>query len=237
MKKTFKLIGLVLLAAGLVLAGCNPEDDPITVDDEIVDDQNPSEDPDNPGEDPGTSSSTFDFDGVVNWAPQSIHGLYVLEGTTPYVVFVATRDQTSINDVFDYMNGQGFDGGDVREGWLIGRFSGIMGSQTTDGCLFLEEAEDGLMLFTGTTTIYEEEVPAGWASVNLSINVTAIDITANTVSATIIATMQDILYIISHGMGGDNTEKTFTINLDNISLVDISDYKGLANKIKTIKRK
>ena len=235
MKRTFRLMGLALLAASLTFTACDPKDDPINVEDEIVDDQNPGEGPDNPGEDPETTGATFDFDGAVTWTPQSVHGLYYFEDDTPYIIFVATRDQTTIEDVYAYLDGQGFDGGDVPEGWLMGGFYAVAGSHSAEGSLFTEESDEGLLFFTGTAELLGAPMPTGWASTDISINVTDINVATNSISATVSATMQDMWFILSEGTMGTSGEKTFTIAFNNFSIVNI-DYKGYSKKMQMIRK-
>ena len=228
MKKTFKLLAFALMASLVAFTACQPEDETENQGDgsEIVDDNN---DPENPG-----GTITCDFDGVASWNPQSVYGGYDVDDSETFIEIIATREQTSFEEVYNFFNEEGIDGENLPEDWLIMGFLGEEGTRNIDGCMLMEEVYDGILLLTGDTTIMGYSLPTGWVSTELTISVTELDMANKKLSANITATMADYFYVISEGLMGNPEEKTFTIAINNLPIVDwyANDLKKLVKLLK-----
>lgn len=242
MKKTFKLLAFALVASLVAFTACQPEDETENQGNgsEIVDDNNdpdnPGDDPENPGDEEQTGTITCDFDGVADWNPQSVYGGYEMFEDELFMEIIATREQTSFEEVFNFFNEEGLDGENLPEDWLLIGFMGEEGARNIDGCMLIEEVSDGILLLTGDTTIAAIglTLPTGWVSTELTISVTELDMANKKVSANITATMADIFYIFTEGLMGNPEEKTFTIAINNLSVFDWyeNDLEKLVKKLK-----
>lgn len=249
MKKTFKLLAFALMASLVAFTACQPEDETENPGDgsEIVDNnndsENPGDDPENPGDDPEnpgdeeqTGTITCDFDGLADWNPQSVYGGYEMFEDELFMEIIATREQTSFEEVYAFFNEEGIDGENLPEDWLIMGFMGEEGTRNIEGCMLNEGASDGILLLTGDTTIAAmgSTVPTGWVSTELTITITELDLVNKKVSANITATMADVFYILTEGILGNPEEKTFTIAINNLSVFDWyeNDLEKLVKKLK-----
>lgn len=249
MKKTFKLLAFALVASLVAFTACQPEDETENQGNgsEIVDDnndpENPGDDPENPGDDPEnpgdegqTGTITCDFDGVADWNPQSVYGGFEGDESETFIAVFATREQTSFEEVYNFFNEEGLDGENLPEDWLIMGFMGEEGTRNIDGCMLMEEVSDGILLLTGDTTIAAMGItlPTGWVSTELTLSVTELDMANKKVSANITATMGDFFYVLTEGLMGNPEEKTFTIAINDLSIVDwyANDFKKLAKLLK-----
>lgn len=256
MKKTFKLLAFALMASLVAFTACQPEDETENQGNgsEIVDDnndpdnpgddpENPGDDPENPGDDPEnpgdeeqTGTITCDFDGVASWNPQSVYGGYEMFEDELFMEIIATREQTSFEEVYAFFNEEGIDGENLPEDWLIMGFMGEEGTRNIEGCMLNEGTSDGILLLTGDTTIAAMDitVPTGWVSTELTITITELDLVNKKVSANITATMADVFYILTEGILGNPEEKTFTIAINNLSVFDWyeNDLEKLVKKLK-----
>ena len=242
MKKTFKLLAFALMASLVAFTACQPEDETENQGNgsEIVDDNNdpdnPGDDPENPGDEEQTGTITCDFDGVADWNPQSVYGGFEGDDSETFIEVIATREQTSFEEVFNFFNEEGIDGENLPEDWLLIGFMGEEGARNIDGCMLMEEVSDGIFLLTGDTTIAAMglTVPTGWVSTELTISVTELDMANKKVSANITATMADFFYILTEGVLGNPEEKTFTIAINNLSVFDWyeNDLEKLVKKLK-----
>ena len=249
MKKTFKLLAFALMASLVAFTACQPEDETENPGDgsEIVDNnndpENPGDDPENPGDDPETPGDeeqtgtiTCDFDGLADWNPQSVYGGYEMFEDELFMEIIATREQTSFEEVYAFFNEEGIDGENLPEDWLIMGFMGEEGTRNIDGCMLMEEVSDGILLLTGDTTIAAMglTLPTGWVSTELTITITELDLVNKKVSANITATMADFFYIFTEGILGNPEEKTFTIAINNLSVFDWyeNDLEKLVKKLK-----
>ena len=249
MKKTFKLLAFALMASLVAFTACQPEDETENPGDgsEIVDNnndpENPGDDPENPGDDPEnpgdeeqTGTITCDFDGLADWNPQSVYGGYEMFEDELFMEIIATREQTSFEEVYAFFNEEGIDGENLPEDWLIMGFMGEEGTRNIEGCMLNEGTSDGILLLTGDTTIAAmgSIVPTGWVSTELTITITELDLVNKKVSANITATMADVFYILTEGILGNPEEKTFTIAINNLSVFDWyeNDLEKLVKKLK-----
>ena len=249
MKKTFKLLTFALVASLVAFTACEPEDETENQGNgsEIVDDnndpdnpgddpENPGDDPENPGDEEQTGTITCDFDGVADWNPQSVYGGYEGDDSETFIAVFATREQTSFEEVYNFFNEEGLDGENLPEDWLIMGFMGEEGTRNIDGCMLMEEVSDGILLLTGDTTIAAMglTLPTGWVSTELTLSVTELDMANKKVSANITATMADFFYIFTEGILGNPEEKTFTIAINDLSIVDwyANDLEKLVKKLK-----
>lgn len=155
MKKTFKLLAFALMASLVAFTACQPEDETENQGNgsEIVDDNNdpdnPGDDPENPGDEEQTGTITCDFDGVADWNPQSVYGGFEGDDSETFIEVIATREQTSFEEVFNFFNEEGIDGENLPEDWLLIGFAGEEGARNIDGCMLMEEVSDGILLLTG----------------------------------------------------------------------------------------
>ena len=235
MKRTFRLMGLALLAASLTFTACDPKDDPINVEDEIVDDQNPGEGPDNPGEDPETTGATFDFDGAVDWIPQSFWVGYEADEEETFVMAVGTKDVSTQQQACRIMYTFDFIGDGIPQDAVIVGFLGEEGTQNQEGNILTgEEGDLAIILFTGTTNLDGETFATGWVSDNMTVTITEIDLVNKRISANITATMVDILNTLTYGNMGSSEEKTFTISFTNYPIFDL-DAKAAKKLTKMLK--
>lgn len=242
MKKTFKLLAFALMASLVAFTACEPDDETENQGDgsEIVDDNNdpdnPGDDPENPGDEEQTATITCDFDGVADWNPQSVYGGFEGDDSETFIEVFATREQTSFEEVYNFFNEEGIDGENLPEDWLIMGFMGEEGTRNIDGCMLMEEVSDGILLLTGDTTIAAMGItlPTGWVSTELTLSVTELDMANKKVSANITATMGDFFYVLTEGLMGNPEEKTFTIAINDLSIVDwyANDFKKLAKLLK-----
>lgn len=249
MKKTFKLLTFALVASLVAFTACEPEDETENQGNgsEIVDDnndpdnpgddpENPGDDPENPGDEEQTGTITCDFDGVADWNPQSVYGGYEMFEDELFMEIIATREQTSFEEVYNFFNEEGLDGENLPEDWLIMGFMGEEGTRNIEGCMLMEEVSDGILLLTGDTTIAVMGItlPTGWVSTELTLSVTELDLVNKKVSANITATMADYFYVLSEGLMGNPEEKTFTIAINNLSVFDWyeNDLEKLVKKLK-----
>ena len=249
MKKTFKLLAFALVASLVAFTACQPEDETENQGNgsEIVDDnndpdnpgddpENPGDDPENPGDEEQTGTITCDFDGVASWNPQSVYGGYEGDDSETFIAVFATREQTSFEEVYNFFNEEGLDGENLPEDWLIMGFMGEEGTRNIEGCMLMEEVSDGILLLTGDTTIAAMGItlPTGWVSTELTLSVTELDMANKKVSANITATMGDFFYVLTEGLMGNPEEKTFTIAINDLSIVDwyANDFKKLAKLLK-----
>lgn len=241
MKKRFKLLAFALVASLVAFTACQPEDETENPGDgsEIVDDNNdpdnPGDDPENPGDEEQSGTITCDFDGVADWNPQSVYGGFEGDESETFIEVFATREQTSFEEVYNFFN-EGIDGENLPKDWLIMGFMGEEGTRNIDGCMLMEEVSDGIFLLTGDTTIAAMglTLPTGWVSTELTISVTELDMANKKVSANITATMADFFYIFTEGILGNPEEKTFTIAINDLSIVDwyANDFEKLAKLLK-----
>lgn len=249
MKKTFKLLAFALMASLVAFTACQPEDETENQGNgsEIVDDnndpdnpgddpENPGDDPENPGDEEQTGTITCDFDGLADWNPQSVYGGYEMFEDELFMEIIATREQTSFEEVYAFFNEEGIDGENLPEDWLIMGFMGEEGTRNIEGCMLNEGTSDGILLLTGDTTIAAMDitVPTGWVSTELTITITELDLVNKKVSANITATMADVFYILTEGILGNPEEKTFTIAINNLSVFDWyeNDLEKLVKKLK-----
>lgn len=242
MKKTFKLLAFALMASLVAFTACQPEDETENPGDgsEIVDNnndpENPGDDPENPGDEEQTGTITCDFDGLADWNPQSVYGGYEMFEDELFMEIIATREQTSFEEVYAFFNEEGIDGENLPEDWLIMGFMGEEGARNIEGCMLNEGTSDGILLLTGDTTIAAmgSTVPTGWVSTELTITITELDLVNKKVSANITATMADVFYILTEGILGNPEEKTFTIAINNLSVFDWyeNDLEKLVKKLK-----
>ena len=232
MRKTFRFLAFAVVASMATFTACEPDDETGNNNgNEVVDDNNGNQ---NPGDGGQTSSITCDFGGVASWNPQSMYGGYEDYDGETFISIVATREQTSFEEIFNFFNEEGIDGENLPEDWVMIGFMANEGTRNVEGSMLMEDTPYGILLLTGDTTIMGYSLPTGWTSTELTITVTNFDMANKKVSANITATMNDCMYVLTDGMMGNPEEKTFTIAINNLSIFDWyeNDFKKLAKLLK-----
>jgi hypothetical protein len=218
MKKTFKFLAFAVVASLLSFTSC--KDDP--------------EGTEGGGQEQ-TSGVTFNFDGAVDWIPQSMHMGYEADEDEIFFMAVGTKEATTRQQAAEIIDNLDIDGDGIPTDALILGFYGTEGVQAMEGSIFDEEGDLAVMLFTGTETIEGEVYPNGWVSTNMTVTITELDMVNKKISATITAKMGWIIDLIGIPvLPEDQAEKTFTININNYDIFDLEDYyaEKLAKKLK-----
>ena len=207
MKNTFKFLAFAVVASLLSFTSC--KDDP--------------EGTEGGGQEQ-TSGVTFNFDGAVDWIPQSMHMGYEADEDEIFFMAVGTKEATTRQQAAEIIDNLDIDGDGIPTDALIIGFYGTKGVQTAEYSIIDEEGDLAVMLFTGTETIEGKVYPNGWASTNMTVTITELDMVNKKISATITATMTRILELIFPVLPEDQVVKTFTININNYDIFDLEDY-------------
>ncbi len=208
MKKTFKLLAFALMASLVTFTSC--KDNPTDIE---------------PGNEQQTGGVTFNFDGAVAWTPQSVHLGYESDEEETYAMGIATKDPTTREQAVQMIEGIDLDNNGIPRDVVLLGFYGVEGTQSFEGNILDEEGDLTVMLINGSIDVGEDIMfPTGWISTNMLMTITKFDMATNKMSATITATMGDILYILSEGIVGTPDEKTFTININNYDIFNLEDY-------------
>ena len=168
MKKTFKFLAFAVVASLLSFTSC--KDDP---------------DGTEGGGQEQTSGVTFNFDGAVDWIPQSMHMGYEADEDEIFFMAVGTKEATTRQQAAEIIDNLDIDGDGIPTNALILGFYGYEGVQAMEGSILEEDGDLAVMLFTGTETIEGEVYPNGWASTNMTVTITELDMVNKKISATI----------------------------------------------------
>ena len=207
MKKTFKLLAFVLMASLVTFTSC--KDNPTGTE---------------PGGEQQPGGVTFNFDGAVDWVPQSMHMGYEADEDETFFMAVGTKEVTTRQQAAEIIDNLDIDGDGIPVNTLIIGFYGYEGVQTAEYSIIDEEGDLAVLLFTGTETIDGEVYPNGWASIKMTVTITELDMVNKKISATITAIMEPILELIFPVLPEDQVIKTFTININNYDIFNLEDY-------------
>ena len=203
MKKTFRFLSIALLACCMTLVGCNPT--PEDENDDTNNNQNPS--------------VSYSFDGVADWPITSSYvGYEYAEGDT-LIYVLGSKDAKELNELINVMDGE-----EYPSNVFLASFLGKPGVQTGVGNILSEETAINAIFITGSTVLYDMTIPTGWVSTEMTVNVSAIDLTGMKVSATASANMKDIIKIFAEAFGltgiGSDQERVFTLTVNNMTMTD-----------------
>ena len=200
MKKTFRFLLMGIMAVSMVFTSCKDDE----------------EEPENEQQTEQTSFS-YSLQGETNWEPKTL----LVWPEENYIGAFAAKDLTS-QEVLDFLNGSGLDGDNIPSNVFMMSLPNTVGSLDVTGNILDEQSADyGCIFITGTTELMGMNIPTGWVSTAMTVNVSKADLTAMKFSATLSATMGDFVSCITEGMLGSAETKTLTVSFENVPLVDL----------------
>ena len=228
MRKTFRVLAFALAVNLIAFTSCKPDDE-----------ENGSNNNNNGNNNDNTelpATVVTDFDGAVDWTPQSFWAGYEADEEETFVMAVGTKDVSTQQQACRIMYNLDFVGENIPQNAVIVGFLGEEGTQNQEGNILTgDEGDMAIILYTGTTNLEGETFATGWVSDNMTVTITEFDLANKKISANITATMKDILNIFTYGNMGSSEEKTFTISFSNYPMFDL-DAKVAMKLAKMLKK-
>lgn len=207
MKKTFRFLLMGIVAVSMVFTSCKDDEE-------------------EPEQQTEQLAFSFTLEGMTSWEPKGIITVYETGGIEPLIYAYAAKNLT-LTEMMNFF-GESTEASSLPEDFLMFGTIAKVGTHTCNGNYIIgDEGETAVAYITGKTDFGDGfEIPTGWVSENATATVTKLDLTEMKFSASISATMKDLVYLYSDGAMGVPDSKAFTATCKDISFIDLSAMFG-----------
>lgn len=202
MKKIFRFLLMGIVAVSMVFTSCKDDEE-------------------EPEQQTEQLAFSFTLEGMTSWEPKGIITVYETGGIEPLIYAYAAKNLT-LTEMMAYFTEETEASSLPADLVMIGTIAEIGTHTATGNFITSDSGKTAAAYITGQTDLGDGFIiPTGWVSETMTATITKLDLTELKFSATISATMRDLLYLYTNGEDGVADQKAFTATCKDLSFINL----------------